>query len=120
VLEKLAASDKAADALDSYNPPQPEFKALREKLAELRHGKIAATEEKPKPAPVHVAEGKILRPGMKDARVIALRQRLNVSGDKSSPTSAPTACSGRTPFVRSMGKSTSPASRRAIRSTRSS
>jgi murein L,D-transpeptidase YcbB/YkuD len=85
VLEKLAASDKAADALDSYNPPQPEFKALREKLAELRHGKIAATEEKPKPAPVHVAEGKILRPGMKDARVIALRQRLNVSGDKSSP-----------------------------------
>jgi murein L,D-transpeptidase YcbB/YkuD len=85
VLEKLAAGDKAGDVLDSYNPPQPEFKALREKLAELRHGKIAASEEKPRPAPVHIAEGKILRPGMKDARVVALRKRLDVVGDKSNP-----------------------------------
>jgi murein L,D-transpeptidase YcbB/YkuD len=85
VLEKLAASDKAGEALDSYNPPQPEFKALREKLAELRHGKVTTTEEKPKPPPVHIADGKMLRPGMKDARVIALRQRLDVQGDKTNP-----------------------------------
>ena len=45
--------------LDSYNPPQPEFKALREKLAELRNGPMAAPpEEKPKPL-VRVGDGKI-------------------------------------------------------------
>jgi murein L,D-transpeptidase YcbB/YkuD len=85
VLEKLAASDKAGDVLDSFNPPQPEFKALRAKLAELRHGKATVAEEKPAPAPVRIAEGKILRPGMKDARVIALRKRLEIRGDKESP-----------------------------------
>ena len=31
---------------------------------------------------MHVGEGKILRPGMKDQRVIQLRRRLNVAGDK--------------------------------------
>ena len=30
-------------------------------------------------------EGKILRPGMKDARVVALRKRLNIAGDKDNP-----------------------------------
>ena len=85
VLEKLATSENANAVLDSFNPPQPEFKALREKLAELRHGKIAAHEEKPAAAPVHVAEGKILRPGMKDQRVVALRKRLDIRGDKNNP-----------------------------------
>ena len=32
-----------------------------------------------------VGEGKILRPGMKDARVVALRKRLNIAGDKDNP-----------------------------------
>ena len=36
VLTKLADSSDAAAALDGYNPPQPEFKALKDKLAELR------------------------------------------------------------------------------------
>jgi murein L,D-transpeptidase YcbB/YkuD len=83
VLAKLAGSDDAGKVLDSYNPPQPEFKALRAKLAELR-GKGGSVE---KPAEenkelVRVPEGKILKQGMKDARVIALRKRLDVSGDK--------------------------------------
>ena len=84
VLAKLADESDAAKALDSYNPPQAEFKALREKLAELRkNGGVQA-----KPADeknldlVKVPEGKILRPGMKDARVSALRKRLDVTGDK--------------------------------------
>ena len=38
VLAKLADASDVAAALDSYNPPQPEFKALQEKLAELRNG----------------------------------------------------------------------------------
>jgi murein L,D-transpeptidase YcbB/YkuD len=84
VLNKLAAADDAGKTLDSYNPPQAEFKALRAKLAELRAGKgIVAekVEEKAMPA-VHVPDGKILRVGMKDVRVIALRKRLDIKGDK--------------------------------------
>jgi L,D-transpeptidase YcbB len=87
VLAKLAASDDAGKVLDAYNPPQPEFKALRAKLAEMR--KNGGAVDKPaedKPNLVRVPEGKILRPGMKDAaRVTALRQRLDVPGDKQNP-----------------------------------
>ncbi|HEX3439723.1 MAG TPA: L,D-transpeptidase family protein [Pseudolabrys sp.] len=86
VLAKLSGSDDAGKVLDAYNPPQPEFKALRAKLAELR--KNGGAVDKPaddKPNLVRVPEGKLLRPGMKDARVIALRQRLDVAGDKQNP-----------------------------------
>jgi murein L,D-transpeptidase YcbB/YkuD len=86
VLAKLAGSDDVTAALDSYNPPQPGFKALRKKLAELRAGKLERKKEADaKPKPVHVPEGPILRPGMKDARVVALRKRLDVAGDKNNP-----------------------------------
>ncbi len=81
------SDDDAAKALDSYNPPQAEFKALREKLAELRKGGgvQAKAEDEKKPDLVKVPEGKILRPGMKDARVVALRKRLEIAGDKENP-----------------------------------
>jgi murein L,D-transpeptidase YcbB/YkuD len=85
VLAKLADSDDAAATLDGYNPPQAGFKALKEKLAEVRAngGQIAKPKEDINPgANVHVPDGKILREGMKDQRVIALRKRLNVTGDK--------------------------------------
>jgi len=86
VLAKLADANDAGKALDSYNPPQPEFAALKAKLAELRKGALTPkAEEEKKPDLVHVGEGKILRPGMKDARVVALRKRLNIAGDKDSP-----------------------------------
>ena len=38
VLAKLADAKDVAAALDSYNPPQEGFKALKAKLAELRNG----------------------------------------------------------------------------------
>ena len=87
VLSKLSDGDDAAKVLDAYNPQQPEFKALREKLAELRSGGSDEKKIEVKPAApqVRVPEGKILRPGMKDERVIALRKRLDVAGDKNSP-----------------------------------
>ena len=85
VLAKLADGNDAGKVLDGYNPPQAEFKALKAKLAELRKGRLSPT---PKPRrsqrdrASNVAEGKILRPGMKDARVVALRKRLDIAGDK--------------------------------------
>jgi len=85
VLAKLADSNNAGAVLDSYNPPQEGFKALRAKLAELRKGPAdtgTKAEDKPAQPRVHIAEGKILRPGMKDVRVAALRKRLAIAGDK--------------------------------------
>ena len=85
VLAKLGDSSDAGKVLDAYNPQQAEFKALRAKLAELRKGPAPSetkTAEKPELPRVHVPDGKILRPGMKDARVTALRKRLDVAGDK--------------------------------------
>jgi L,D-transpeptidase YcbB len=85
VLAKLGDSSDAGKVLDAYNPQQAEFKALRAKLAELRKGPAPSetkTAEKPELPRVHVPDGKILRPGMKDARVTALRKRLDIAGDK--------------------------------------
>jgi murein L,D-transpeptidase YcbB/YkuD len=83
VLAKLAEAKDGGAALDSYNPPMAEFKALREKLAELRkNGGLAAKPEEDKPVLVKVPEGKLLKPGMKDARVVALRKRLDIKGDQ--------------------------------------
>jgi murein L,D-transpeptidase YcbB/YkuD len=85
VLAKLADTNDAGAVLDSYNPPQEGFKALRAKLAELRKGPADSgkkAEDKPAQPRVHIAEGKILRPGMKDVRVTALRKRLAIAGDK--------------------------------------
>ncbi len=85
VLAKLADSNDAGNVLDGFNPPQAEFKALRSKLAEMRKGPAASdnkAEAKSEQPRVHVAEGKIIRPGMKDVRVVALRKRLDITGDK--------------------------------------
>jgi murein L,D-transpeptidase YcbB/YkuD len=51
-----------------------------------QNGGIVAKTEEAKPAPaVHIAEGKILRPGMKDPRVVSLRKRLDIAGNKDNP-----------------------------------
>ena len=85
VLNKLADATDAGNVLDGFNPPQQEFKALRAKLAELRKGPTVSetkVEEKPERPRIHIAEGKTLKPGMKDTRVVTLRKRLDIAGDK--------------------------------------
>ena len=88
VLAKLADGNDTAKVLDGFNPRQAGFTALKAKLAEVRKApvahetKIAAKPEQPR---VHVPDGKILRPGMKDARVVAVRKRLDIPGDKDNP-----------------------------------
>ncbi len=85
VLIELSAGDDAGKVLDGFNPPNREFQGLRAKLAELR-SQPAESLDKKEPAPaVRIREGRTLRQGMKDQRVIALRQRLNVPGDRNSP-----------------------------------
>ncbi|HMF22599.1 MAG TPA: L,D-transpeptidase family protein [Pseudolabrys sp.] len=87
VLTRLAETNNADKVLDSFNPPQPGFKALKAKLAELRTGTTPEnkTEDKAELPRVHIPDGKLLRPGMKDARVVALRKRLAIAGDKENP-----------------------------------
>lgn len=85
VLDNLAKASNAGAALEDYNPPHAQFKALRAKLAELRAGNAVAEAktEHAKPAPaIQIASGPILRPGMKDKRVADLRKRLEIPGDK--------------------------------------
>jgi murein L,D-transpeptidase YcbB/YkuD len=87
VLTKLADATDAGNVLDGFNPPQQGFKALKAKLAELRKGPAVSetkAEEKPERPRVHIADGKTLKPGMKDTRVVALRKRLDITGDKES------------------------------------
>ena len=87
VLDSLAKASNAAAALEDYNPPHAQFKALRAKLAELRAGNAVAEAktEDAKPAPaIKIASGPILRPGTNDKRVADLRKRLDIPGDKTS------------------------------------
>ncbi len=74
-LNAIAGASDVAAAIDAFSPPQPGYRALKAKLAELR----GATGEEPKI--VQIPEGPTLRPGTEDARVPLLRQRLNVAGD---------------------------------------
>ena len=83
VLAKMADTQDVAAALDGYNPPQAGFKALKAKLAELRKGEQAAPPEEKKKV-VRVSAGRILRPGMRDPRVVQLRKRLDI-GDTNNP-----------------------------------
>jgi L,D-transpeptidase YcbB len=74
VLAKMAETTDVAAALDSYEPHTAQYLALKEKLAELRAGKIDATK------PV-LSSGPVLKVGSQDDRVPQLRDRLGVSGD---------------------------------------
>ncbi len=88
VLAKLATAQDIGETLDSYNPPQPGYKALKAKLAEARNrggdgGRVL------------IASGPVLRYGkdkkgnemlVDDPRVPQLRERLDVPGDRTSTT----------------------------------
>jgi L,D-transpeptidase YcbB len=84
VLAKVAATEDMAKTLDGYNPPQQGFKQLKAKLAELRANGGATAKPEEKAEIARIPQGKILRPGMKDSRVVLLRKRLDIAGDKSS------------------------------------
>jgi murein L,D-transpeptidase YcbB/YkuD len=76
VLAKLVDANGVASALESFNPPQAGYKALKAKLAELRSGKGEAST-------VRIAAGPVLKLAktpMRDARVPLLRERLGVAG----------------------------------------
>ncbi len=70
ILRKVAEASDASAALDGFNPPHEGFRALKDKLAELRRT-VSEPDER-------IATGAVIKPGAKDERVPALRQRLGV------------------------------------------
>jgi len=74
VLAKLAAAANIRDALDSFNPQHPAYKTLKVQLAAARQGTAGGREQQ-----VRVPDGPVLRPGMEDARVAILRERLKLA-----------------------------------------
>ncbi|HEX2727366.1 MAG TPA: L,D-transpeptidase family protein, partial [Beijerinckiaceae bacterium] len=74
VLTSLAAAADAGAALSAYNPPHAGYRALRDKLAQLRANR-------PSPGAVRVPQGPALKVGMRDARVRLIRARFGLGGD---------------------------------------
>jgi murein L,D-transpeptidase YcbB/YkuD len=74
ILKKVADTNNMDAALDSFDPPHGGFKALKEQLAELRsNGPRAEADNR-------IPDGRAIKPGVKDDRVPALRDRLGVKG----------------------------------------
>ena len=72
ILKKLTDASDTDAAFDSFNPPHAAFRALKDKLAELRRA--------PAQPDNRIADGAVIKPGEKDARVPALREKLGLAG----------------------------------------
>jgi murein L,D-transpeptidase YcbB/YkuD len=74
VIESIAIRSDPATYLRSFQPDQPQFEALRQKLIELRGGKV---EETTKDVLI-IPDGPLLKFGIEHEQVALLRKRLNV------------------------------------------
>ncbi len=84
VLTALAASADPAMALAAYQPAQPGYLALKNKLAELKSAR------QPVPEPLlRIPPGPVLRVGMRDDRIQLLRSRFGL-GTGSGPADGQT------------------------------
>src|SRR6516165_661586 len=75
VIDSIAIRSDPAAYLRSFQPDQPQFEALRQKLLELRGGK---TVETAKSDVVIIPDGPALKFGVEDEQVVLLRKRLEV------------------------------------------
>jgi L,D-transpeptidase YcbB len=74
VIESIAIRSDPAAYLRSFQPDQPQFDALRQKLLALRRGNV---EEDAKPE-VIIPDGLALKLGVDNEQVVLLRKRLNL------------------------------------------
>ena len=72
-LAQALAQQQVVSSLRSLLPQQVAYARLREELAKLR--------AQPPFEPMQIGAGKLLRPGQRDARVAALRERLGLAGE---------------------------------------
>lgn len=71
ILASISSNDDINAQLISFNPPGPEFAALQAELARLKE--VAATG-----GWITIDTGKAIKPGMRDDRVITLKQRFGI------------------------------------------
>ena len=76
VIESIAIRSDPSAYLRSFQPDQPQFEALRQKLLELRGGRA----ESAKPA-VTIPDGPVLKLGVQHEQVALLRKRLDMASD---------------------------------------
>jgi murein L,D-transpeptidase YcbB/YkuD len=76
VIESIAIRSDPAAYLRSFQPDQPQFEALRQKLIALRGGKTVIVAAK-KPADF-IPDGPVLKLGVVNAQVALVRKRLGV------------------------------------------
>ena len=83
VLAKVANAKNVGEALDSFEPPHPQYKALKAKLAEVRSGKgeVGVVRVASGPVLKYVKDKKGKETIMEDARVPQLRERLGLSAE---------------------------------------
>ena len=75
ILNAVAvAGVDAGSRLQAFNPPHAGYRALRDKLAELRRERAPVAQEK-------IPAGPLLKVGMSDPRVPLIRARLNLGGE---------------------------------------
>jgi murein L,D-transpeptidase YcbB/YkuD len=79
VIESIAIRSDPAAYLRSFQPDQPQFEALRQKLIALRGGES----DEPKPA-VTIPDGPVLKWGVEHEQVALLRKRLDVPAEQGS------------------------------------
>jgi len=72
ILTSVSSASDPGAAVIALNPPHEGYQRLRQALAEARKAS-------PGPAPASIAEGKLLKVGVSDARVPLLRARLGVA-----------------------------------------
>jgi L,D-transpeptidase YcbB len=79
VLDSIAIRSDPAAYLRSFQPDQPQFEALRQKLIELRGGKaVVGAKTEAKTNVVVIPNGPVLKFGMEHEQVALLRKRLEV------------------------------------------
>jgi murein L,D-transpeptidase YcbB/YkuD len=78
VIGSIAFRSDPGAYLRSFQPDQPQFEALRQKLLEARGGK---TTETVKPDVVVIPDGPVLKPGVENEQVTLLRKRLDVQSE---------------------------------------
>jgi len=83
VIESIAIRSDPAAYLRSFQPDQPQFEALRQKLIELQGGK---TEVSSQPAAI-IPDGPLLKLGVVHEQVALLRKRLDLPSDTADATS---------------------------------
>jgi murein L,D-transpeptidase YcbB/YkuD len=76
VLTSVSSSPSAGDALRAFNPPHAQYRALREKLEEVRR------EKPPIVARASIEPGPVLKIGMKDPRVPLIRARFGIDANE--------------------------------------